>query len=255
MKVGKSKYPFFVICSFLLQFQLAAQKTYRFKVRAPQSVCTVTVKDSLLWLDKDNLVTVKVTNQTGSIKIKFVNGTVTKKAEGEYSVTFSNGGKTMISVYQYINGNFRLIHTESMKVEEPLIYFCGVKVGTKSGGLKMREEHMVAKSIPYNNSSLKIKGYDMVYFDGITSYTFHSDTTLLSKKMTDIIFERPQKKGDQSFRFGMNQRVYFANINAVMPDGKEKFLTPFEIFLETDSTKTDDIAFIFSVRRVYATKQ
>jgi hypothetical protein len=255
MSVGQCKYiACFFICLFFLQHTLVAQKTYRFKVRAPQTSCTIAVKDSLLWLDKDNVITVNVTHQTGSIKVKFANGTVIKRNGNEFTVTFDNGGKTVISVYQYMKGNFRLIYSESRTVEEPTIYFCGVKVGTKSGGLKMREEHIVAKSVPYNNSMLKIKGYDMIYFDGVTSNTFHSDSTELSKTMTDIIFEKPQKKGDQSFRFGLNKRLYFTNIAAIMPDGKNKFLTPFELFLEQDSAKTDDIAFIFSVRRVYAKK-
>lgn len=255
MALGKCKYlTCFITCILFLHIPTAAQKTYKFKIRSPKLTCTITVKDSLLWLDRDNVIQVTVTNPKGSTKVSVLNGTILKKAGEEYTVSFDNGGKTVISVYQYENGNFRLIHSQSMNVEEPVIYFCGVKVGTKAEGLKMREEHLIAKSIPYNNTALKIKGYDMVYFDGISNYTFHSDTTLLSKKMTDIIFEKPLRKNDQSFRFGQNKRVYFANINAVMPDGKEKFLTPFELFLETDSTKKDDLAFIFSIQRLYSKK-
>lgn len=251
----KVKYITLLGCMFFMQLSLFAQKTYQFKIRSPKTSCIVTVKDSILWLDKDNLVNVKVINAKGSIKVKFLNGTVTKKENENYTVAFDNGGKTVISVYHFVKGDFRLIESISMKVEEPQIYFCGVRVGTKAGALKMKQEHIVARSTPYNNIALKIKSYDMIFYDGVINNTFHSDTTVLSKKMTDILFEKPQNKGDLSFRFDSNKRLYFTNIEAVMPDGKNKFLTPFELFLHKDSTRKDDIAFIFSIQRVYSTKQ
>lgn len=253
MIVKQFKYVLFFICIFFGQQNISAQKTYTFKVRTQKTKCIVTVKDSALWIDKDNTINIKVINPKGKIKVTFLNGTVVKKTDESYVVTFDNGGKTLVSVYQFTKGNFKLIHTELLKVEEPVLYFCGVKVDTKSKGFQMEKEHFRAKSIPFN-APLKIKGYDMVYFDGVSESIFHSDTTMLSKKMTDILFEKPQKKGDQSFRFGEGKRVYFTNIAAVMPDGKNKFLTPFEIFLYQDSTNEDDIEFVFSVNHVYKKK-
>ncbi len=237
-----------------LQVYTFAQKTYTFKVRAPKTTCVITIRDTTVWLDKDNTINVTVTNAKGKIKVNFLNGTVIKKTNDDYVVAFDNGGKTVITVYQYTKGNFRLVHSESIKVQEPVVYFCGVKVDSKARGFQMDTEHFKATSIPFNKS-LKINGFDMIYFDGISDNVFHSDTTVLSKKMTDIIFEKPQNKGDQSFRFGRGKRVYFTNIAAVMPDGKKKFLTPFEIFLFQDSANTDDIAFLFSVNHVYKKKQ
>lgn len=231
-----------------------AQKTYKFKVRAPQTMCIVEVNDSLLWLDKDNRVTIQIKNQKGKIKVHFANATSKKISDNEYLVSFESAGKTMVSVHQFYKGGFKLIHSQSLKVEEPEVHFCGVKVGTKSRGFQLAQEHFRAKSIPYN-SNIKIKSYDMIYFDGVSENIFHSDTTLLSQKMMDILFEKPLRAGDMSFRFGMNKRVYFSNIAAVMPDGKEKFLTPFEIFLFKDSTRTNDIAFIFAVNHIYSKKQ
>jgi len=227
MGINKCKYIISLgLGLFFLQAYIFAQKTYTFKVRTPKTTCTITVRDTTLWIDKDNTINVTVTNAKGKIKVNFLNGTVIKKTNDDYVVTFDNGGKTVITVYQYTKGNFRLVHSESIKVEEPVVYFCGVKVDSKSKGFQMDTEHFKAKSIPFNKS-LKINGFDMIYFDGITDNVFHSDTTMLSKKMTDIIFEKPQNKGDQSFRFGMGKRVYLYKHSSCNARWKEKIFNTF----------------------------
>ncbi len=228
----------------------AASKTYVFKVKAPANRCTVTMNDSVFWLEKDNKVTVKLKDSNNKIRVNFFNGNIISQESDEYTVRFTDPGKTVLSVYEKVGGQYKLVYTKSYKVQEPTLYFCGVKIGTKAGGLKLNDGLKAYSAL--SDRDIKILGYEMVYYNGISTKTFSADTNTLSQGMIDVIFDKEIK---DPFRFQRNKRVYFANISAVMPDGNKKMLTPFEIFLERDSANTDELAFIFSIKKVYKTKQ
>ncbi len=199
------------------------------------------MEDSVFWLEKNNNVRVVVRSKVPDVKVVFVKAKIVSQDSNSYVLNFDNPGATAICVYEMHGNTPKLIFTKSYKVKEPTLYFCGVKVGTRSGVYKMREQHLAAFSTVLN-TSVRVLQFDMVYYDKVRNKTYHSDTCMLTKEMKEIIFEK--------YRFAEGQSILFANMMAAMPDGSKKPLSPFGIFLERDSTQTEHVAFIFSVKRV-----
>lgn len=219
----------------------AQGKPVVFKVRAPKAVCSVYMEDSVFWIEKNNNVRVVVRSQNPHIRVTFAQATIVSNDSSNYVVNFENAGSTVISVYEMNGKRPKLIFTKSYKVLEPVMYFCGARVGTRSRAWMMKGEHFKARSTVLNQD-VKVLGFDMTFYDNISNKTYHSDSCMLTKEMKDLIFEK--------YRFGHGKSVYFSNIMARMPDGKEKPLTPFGVFLERDSANTEEIAFNFSLRRI-----
>lgn len=220
-------------------------KTAVFKVRAPKSACSVFPSDSVFWLEKLNTVRIKIRSDKPT-KVVFGNGKMVSQQDDVYTVRFDTSGTTVIAVFEIDGKRRKLIHTFSYKVKEPEVYFCGVKVGTRSSYLMMRGDHLKAYSIPLD-TMLKVKGFDMLYHDGIKYNTFHTDDNMLSKEMHKVIFE--------DFRFpAQGKQLFFANIKAEMPDGKLKTLSPVSIYVQRDSTNRDEVVFNFEVRRMQLKK-
>ncbi len=231
--------------SFCSAQQKKSTKTAVFKVRAPKAACSVFTSDSVFWLERPATIRVKVRSDKQT-KVVFGNGKIIAQEDDLYTVRFDTSGTTVIAVFEIDGKRKKLIHTSRYKVKEPEVYFCGVKVGTRSNYLMMRGEHLKAYSIPLD-TMLKVKGFDMMFHDGIKYKTYHADNNMLSKEMHKVIFE--------DFRFpAKGKQLFFANIKAEMPDGKLKTLNPISIYVQRDSTNRDEVVFNFEVRRTQLKK-
>jgi hypothetical protein len=224
--------------------QKKSQKAAVFKVRSPAAVCSIFIEDSCLWLEKDNRIKVKVRSKCKKIKVVFSSGKVVTQDEDTYTVNFDLPGKLVISVYE-MDKKAKLIYTESLKVKEPDLYFCGAKVGSISHGLYMKAEHFKAYSLPFD-TALSVLGYDMNYNDGVSTTVYHADDNMLSQEMRDIMFEDSRSTAQKR----KSKIVYFSNILTSMPDGSKKMLSPFAVSVIRDSTKKDNIVFNFAVLKM-----
>lgn len=222
--------------------QKKAAKTAVFKVRAPTSAVSVFPEDSVLWLEKENKVRIKIRSER-QVKVFFTNGKIVSQNAEDYIVKFDSSGSTVLSVYEIDGARRKLIHTSKHKVKEPEIYFCGVKAGSWSTALKMREEHFKAHSLPLD-TMLKVTGFNMVYHDGIKYKTYSAANNMLTAEMHKVIFEDFHFPGDNK------KMLFFTDIKTQMPDGTIKTLQPITLSVLRDSTNLEEVVFKFAVRRM-----
>ena len=225
--------------------QNKSSKTTVFKVRAPASVCSIFLEDTCLWLEKNNKIRVVVRSKCEKIKVVFSSGKIIAQDGDDYTVNFNSGGRTVISVYEIKNKRSKLIHTESFKVREPVLYFCGAKVSSFKHSLYVRGENFKAYSIPFD-TTLPVIGFDMNYNNGVNNKIYHGKDNKLTEEMLDILF----KDSQPSMKKTVNRGIYFSNILASMPDGSKKTLSPFAISVVRDSSNMDNIVFNFAVLKM-----
>jgi hypothetical protein len=222
-----------------------------FKVRSPHAVCSVFVEDSTLWLEKNNRIRVKVRSNCESIKVVFDPGKIVAQDGDLYTVNFSTVGSTVISVYEVNNHVKKLIHCESLKIREPDIYFCGIKVSTFKHSLPPHGDALRIYSIPLD-TDLGVVGFDMNYNNGIKTKTFHVNDNKLTNEMIDVMF----KDNDPAVKKKtVNKGIYFNNITASLPDGSTKILSPFALSVVRDTTNKEGVVFNFVIRKMVMKKE
>lgn len=221
-----------------------------FKVRAPHSSCSVFVEDTCLWLEKDNRIRVKVRGDAGPVKVVFFPGKIVSREGDLYTVNFDKPGSTVVSVYEIRDKGRKLIHTESLKIHEPDLYFCGIKVGSFQHGIHVKGETLRIYSIPFG-TDLGLTGYDMNYNNGIKTRVYHVKDNKFTEEMIDVMF----KDKDPAVKKKMvNKGIYFSNIAASMPDGSIKYLSPFALSVVRDTTKTRELVYNFVIRKMVLKK-
>ncbi|MCC6690822.1 MAG: hypothetical protein IT235_04755 [Bacteroidia bacterium] len=219
-----------------------------FKVRSPLAKCSVFYEDSVFWLEKENIVRVKVKGRNKNVKLIVEGGRIASSDGDTYVLRFGSPGMAAVSVYQQTDKSRKLLYTKQYKIKTPTLFFCGIKLDSASKVLKMRGCHLYAFS-QYYKMNLKVRSFDMYFTEDTDRYNkdkskrvpilFKSDTCILSGEMKLKVVNFQPKYND----------IYFHNIICIAPDGSKKILDPIQLSVKRDTADKKTISLIYAVQK------
>lgn len=219
-------------------------KTVVFKVRSQATQCKIVCKNAFFFLEINNPVEVKIKGRNKNISVEVSNGGKIMSTEDDtYYIRFLRPGVAVVSVYLYTSTGKKLIATKMQEVRSPDIFFCGIKMDSSSRGIKLNGTNFYAYS-SYYKQVMPMASFDMYFVDDtaakkIEPIKMKSDTCMLSSDMRNRII-----------RFQPKQNyIYFHNIICTVPDGSKRVLDPIELNVVVDTTNTEELSLMYSVRR------
>ncbi|TND09857.1 MAG: hypothetical protein FD123_785 [Bacteroidetes bacterium] len=232
-----------IIGTTFCRAQTGSGKTAVFKVRAPQATCSIFTEEKFFWLEKNNIVRVKVRGG-GKIQVELTGGKIIEQDGGNYTLFFTSPGTAAISVYKFGRYGRELALTKTYEVRGPTLYFCGIKTDSTSKYLRLRGDNLYAYS-DYFKQALPVLSFEM-FFTGDTVNVrnakptrYKSDTCMLTKEMQYKVLHYQPKYN----------YIYFHNIVCEVPDGTKRILDPVRLHGIVDTANKKTLSLIYAVFR------
>lgn len=209
--------------------QFAQDTTATIKIKKTKWKVLITSNDSILWIDKENHVSIAVEggmNYCVNIKDGKINCN-----RNNYTIQVFQEGTAILTVYEKLpNKRLRTLHTKLYQVKripDPVPYVCGVKSDSVIDKLQIIHDNIVTITHPFYKLELPVLGFEVIFSIAGKADTLTSKNNHFTMDMRKRIYYLPS-----------GSILYFENVYCEMPDGKVKKIKPFEIFItETNKYK------------------
>jgi len=235
----------FVLLSTICRAQMP-DKSVVFKVRTPESGCTIICEKDFFPLEALSPIKIKIRGKNKDIDVRVTGGKIISVKEGTYYLQFTRPGTAIITVYQNTPKGKIIAAIKKQEIKSPTIFFCGIKTDSISRTINFNGANMYAYS-NYYNQKLQITAFDMYYIEdsvkskknNIPPIKMKADSCKVTPEMKKIIL------GFQPF---YNQ-IYFHNIICKAPNGHKSILDPIRLNIEVDTTNKENFSLMYTVKK------
>jgi hypothetical protein len=189
----------------------------------------ITSPDSVLWINRKNIVNIKVMG--GSNYAIHINGGTIFQRNDQYFVNVKEEGAVTISVYEKLPGKkMRVLSTKLFPVKRiplPQIFVCGVRQDSVIDKMQIINDNVITAYHPFYKVNLPVVGFDMIVPAGKKTEKLSSNNNHFTIDMRRRIYGL--KSGTL---------LYFENVYYILPDGSKEKTDAFQLFVsETNKYK------------------
>jgi hypothetical protein len=212
-----------LITFFLLPFCLHAQENrQKITVKKTQWKISISSPDSILWINKQNIVDIKVEG-ANNYAINIEGGTIHPYGN-KYLVKVNKEGAATISVFEKLPANKkRVLFTKMYLVKtppEPKVKVCGVAPDSVIDKHQLIAENSLIIFDEFEKQYLKVLGFNLVFSKGGKTQKYESKNCHFTIDMRNKIH-----------LLESGTLLYFENIYCLMPDNSVKKLSDFQLFI------------------------
>lgn len=208
------------------------------------ATCVISCKDTVLLLEKESIITVRIKGRNARTKVSASGGEIRSVRGDDYKIRMFEPGTLVIRVYQEVSTGTKLIGIREFMIRAPELFFCGLKIGSISHVLKLGKCHMYAWS-DYYKKNLPVNKFTMLYYEDIVRAsdkpkvdTLKADTCRLTGAMRQRLMKFQPK----------TNKIYFYNLLCSIPDGTYRLLEPVELRVQMD-TAVSTTRVMYSLRK------
>lgn len=184
-------------------------------------------KDTLLWTEKNNLISITELGGTQISKVFLEGGKIGIVKDSIYSAIVSEGTTAVLSVFEKDKqGKDKLISVKQYHIKSiplPDIFVCGVKADSVIDKQQLLQFNEVTAYSKYFKTKVPVLGFDVIFSSQTGGDTLHSKNKNFTINMRNKI--HLLKPGDV---------LQFTNIVCRTPDGKER--RPEDLLIYIDET-------------------
>jgi len=236
---------FFIFIASICRAQTPG-KSVVFKVRAPQSGCSIICEHDYFPLEALNPVQIKVFGKNKNIEVRVPKGAkIMSIKNNTYYIRFTQPGSTVISVFAKTDKGLQLMSTKKMDIKSPDVFLCGIKLDSTSKTINFNGPNIYAYS-KYYKQNLPVLKFEMYYIEDTTKVSkrnpplkMKSDTCLVTPEMKNTIL---------GFQPNFNE-LYFHNIVCKAPDGSKRILDPIRLNIQIDTADTEHLSLVYTVKK------
>jgi|GEM_PF-2047876 len=241
----------FILLSTFCRAQAGAGKTAVFKVRAPKTECAILSEENFFWLEKDNIVRIKVKGKNKKVQLSVTAAScqTVQQDEQTYTLRFSTPGIAEVSVFELTGYGRLLLCTKKYEVKGPALFFCGVKMDSTSYRIDLRSAHLYAYS-DFFRQVMPIVSFEMFFTEDTTKLArnrpeskpvrMKSDTCQLTAEMRKRLLKFQPK-----YNF-----IYMHSIICEVPDGTKRILDPIRLHVVQDTIDKNELRLRYEVRKL-----
>lgn len=203
-----------------------------FVVKTAKSVITVLPATNILYVNEDNRITIRYKGKYKISKVQLLGGTIDKKNDSNYVLKVTTGVEAVLSVYEKLtNGTERLAMNKKYKIYSrplPDVTLDGVKCDSVVDKFTVIASGRLYARSKYTREKYTIKSFTME-MPGGGKDTLNAEGNQMTQDMKIAVDKMPKGQG------GM---LIFRNIVCIMPNGEERKLATFRVYLsEVKPTK------------------
>ncbi len=217
----------FAVAAFLTAagVQQARAQQDTFVVKTAKSVITVLPATNILYTNEDNRITIRYKSKHKMTKVQLLGGTVDKKTDSTFVLKVTTGVEAILSVYEKpANGAERLAMNKKYKIYSrplPDITIDGVKCDSVVDKFTVIASGRLYARSKYTRDKYIIKSFTME-MPGGGKDTLNAEGNQMTQDMKIAVDKMPKGQG------GM---LIFRNIICIMPNGEERKLPTFRVYL------------------------
>lgn len=228
-------------------FAQSQNKTLVFRVRARETSCDIECEQNYFLLERDNPVKIKITaTHNIKTKVEVTEGKIISVKDDIYYIRCLKTGTAAISVYQITPKGKELLAAKKMKIKNPDVFFCDIKLDSTSKYIRLNGNNIYAYS-NYYKQKMEVASFEMYFIEDTTKKSNKRVPPICMESQVNQLTDR-MKKTILDFQPKYNS-IYLTNIICKVPDGTKRFLDPIQLDISVDTANKERLSLVYSIKR------